>query len=77
MLFTNGKQDRGQLSSTLSEAQKLRHKGIKLIALGIQKPDLVNLVKIASNELNVYFLKTPDRIVSIAKKIVQSLCGKA
>ena len=77
MLFTNGKQDRGQLSSTLSEAQKLRHKGIKLIAVGIQKPDLVNLVKIASNELNVYFLKTPDRIVSIAKNIVQSLCGKA
>lgn len=76
MLFTNRKQDRGQLSSTLSEAQKLQNKGIKLIAVGIQKPDPVNLVKIASNELNVYFLKTPDRIDSIAKTIVQSLCGK-
>ena len=76
MLFINGKQDRGQLSSTLSETQKLQNKGIKLIAVGIQRPDPVNLVKIASNELNVYFLKTPDRIDSIAKTIVQSLCGK-
>lgn len=77
MLFTNGKQDKGRLSSTLSEAQKLQHKGIELIAVGIRKPDLINLGKIARNELNVYFLKTPDRIVRIAKNIVQSLCGKA
>lgn len=75
MLFTNGKQDKGQLSSTLSEAQKLQNKGIKLIAVGIQKPDPDNLVKIASNQSNVYFLKTPDKIDSVAKKIVQSLCG--
>ena len=80
MLFTNGNQVRGQVASTLERIQELRNKGIKIIIVGIQKPDPIELMKIAGGIENVrwvHWLNSQDRITSIATKIFQSVCSKA
>ena len=77
MLFTNGNQVRGQVASTLTRIQELQNKGIKIIIVGIQKPDPIELMKIAGGVENVHWLNSQDRITSIATKIFQSVCSKA
>ena len=77
MLFTNGKQDMGQAASTLRRIQELQKKGIKIIIVGIQRPDPIELLKLAGGIENMHWLKSRDRITSIATKIFQSVCSKA
>ena len=77
MLFTNGKQDMGQVASTLRRIQELQNKGIKIIIVGIQKPDPIELFKLAGGIENMHYLNSEGRITSIATKIFQSACSKA
>lgn len=77
MLFTNAKQHLGQAASTLRRIQELQNKGIKIIIVGIQKPDPIELLKLAGGIENMHWLKSEGRITSIATKIYQSVCSKA
>jgi len=67
----------GQVASTLRRIQELQNKGIKIIIVGIQKPDPIELRTLAGGTENVHWLKFRDRITSIATKISQSVCSKA
>ncbi|CAH3042025.1 unnamed protein product [Porites evermanni] len=77
VLFTNAKQHLGQAASTLRRIQELQNKGIKIIIVGIQKPDPIELLKLAGGIENMHWLKSEGRITSIATKIYQSVCSKA
>ena len=75
-MFTDGKQGKGGLrSETFIGTTQKRNRNI---TVGIEKPDPIELVMIASGKFkNVHWLNSPDRIKSVASEIVQYVCSEA